>query len=127
MSGFNTHITKLHKLSKISRLFCSVCKLSMISTEQEFKQHCRLCEKSSNVKVSKHSVTCEICQKTCPNLQSFSVHMMFHKSTDTKSAPKTKWQRRMKKGVFICETCGKEFEYSRYLSHHIKRLHRLIN
>lgn len=123
MIRYNQHIIHLHKLPKLSRLFCKICKLSMVATDQEYKSHLRKCEINSNNLASTHSIKCEVCLKVCPNIQSYSIHKLFHKP----DAPKKKWSdRKDKKGMFICETCGKEFEYQRYLRHHITRLHRLV-
>lgn len=123
MNGFNVHITNLHKLPKLSRLFCSVCMLSMISTEQEYKEHRRMCEKTSDSKFNKQSVACELCNKVCPNLQSFNIHMMFHKPDDVK---KSKKKYEGQKGEFVCDQCGKTFIYGRYLAKHKKQTHRLV-
>lgn len=122
MSGYNQHIVHLHKLPKLNRIYCKICKLSMIATEQEYRSHLRKCEINSNNLSSTHSVKCEVCHKVCPNIQSYSIHMLFHKPGDVKKEPS---QKKDAKGTFICETCGKDFQYQRYLAHHIKRLHRL--
>ena len=61
--------------------------------------------------------------------------MMFHTTgnktfnvddeEDDPTKPKSKWKKR-KRGIFICETCGKEFATKRYLSDHVKRLHTVV-
>lgn len=120
LSGFNAHITKVHKLPKMSRLYCSSCRFSSVTTEEDFKEHCRLCEKSAEKEIYETSVTCETCGKHCPTMKSYSVHVMFHKISEPYTPPK-KWVK--KRGVFMCESCGKEFATNRYLVDHVKRLH----
>lgn len=132
LSGFNSHITKLHKLPKIKRQYCSYCKLSKSTTEEEFKEHNKKCEKNakSHVEVP---VKCESCGKVCPTSRAFAIHMMFHttgnksfnvdvEEPDPSDSNKVKYKKR-ERGIFICETCGKEFATKRYLSDHTRRVH----
>lgn len=131
LSGFNTHITKLHKLPGITRHFCKFCKLSKTTTNEEFQEHYRKCEINAE-KVLDSPMTCEWCSKECPNMKSYEVHMMFHTggttlytqrasgSSVTKVIPSFKQKP---KGLYICETCGKDFAVARNLSRHIVRLH----
>jgi Zinc finger, C2H2 type len=135
LNGFNSHITKLHKLPKIKRQYCSFCKLSKPTTDEEFKEHSKKCEKNAKLNVD-IPVTCEMCSKVCQSQKSLAIHMMFH-TTGNKSfnyddelpldpsdpnAAKLKSKQRQK-GIFICETCGKEFSTKRYLSDHTRRVH----
>lgn len=126
LSGFNSHIRKLHKLPKLARYFCKFCKLSKTTTEEEFNAHCRKCEAIA-IKALDNPVTCETCGKVCLNPKAFAIHMMFHKtgnkSFDEDSSAKVTKFKKLTKGIFICETCGKEFATSHYLSSHVKRVH----
>lgn len=129
LSGFNSHIRKLHKLPKLARYFCRFCKLSKTTTEEEYNVHCGKCEAIA-IKALDNPVTCEVCSKVCPNPKAFAIHMMFHKTGNKSfdvdsSAPVTKFKK-LTKGIFICETCGKEFSTSRYLADHVKRIHTVV-
>lgn len=121
LSGFNAHITKLHKLPKITRMYCAICRFSQVTNEEDFKEHSRQCEKTMGKKIDDSAITCETCGKFCPTAKSFSIHLMFHKITQP-FQPQPKWKK-AKRGVFICESCGKEFATPRYLKDHVKRLH----
>jgi uncharacterized Zn-finger protein len=77
-------------------------------------------------------VTCETCGKICPTSRAFAIHMMFHttgnKSFNYDDAPHPSDSQKIKykktqRGIFICETCGKEFATKRYLSDHTRRVH----
>ncbi|CRL07926.1 CLUMA_CG021004, isoform A [Clunio marinus] len=122
ISGFNQHIQHLHKLPKLSRFFCASCKVSMVRTEEDFKKHLRECENNVISSASCQPITCEICGKLCPSQKSFAVHLLFHKNGETYTPPK-KWKPK-KKGIFMCDSCGKSFEYARNLREHIQRMHK---
>lgn len=78
LSGYNTHVVKVHGLLKTSKHFCPICKNVVMSTENQFKMHCRQCNKESEKKDSDNPIECEVCQKRCPNLKSYTVHKLFH-------------------------------------------------
>lgn len=120
LSGFNSHITKLHKLPKMSRNYCRTCRLSSVSSQEDFKNHCHTCETNA-VKSIETSITCEECGKVCPTRKSYTIHVMFHKTTEPFPKPK-KWYKK-KRGVFMCDVCGKEFATARYLKDHVRRIH----
>ena len=56
------HIVSLHRLPKMQWLHCEFCKLTRVTTEDEFKEHRVECEKKS-IPVNDPPVTCEICEK----------------------------------------------------------------
>ena len=78
------------------------------------------------------AITCESCGKVCPTSRAFAIHMMFHTTgnksfnvddePDPSDSKKVKYKKRQR-GIFICETCGKEFATKRYLSDHTRRVH----
>jgi hypothetical protein len=124
MSCYNQHITKIHKLPKVSRFYCSLCKFSMIETEEVFKEHRRKCESSSLRKIINNAIECKVCGKVCPNFQAYKIHIMFHKSEVTTAESKTKEQKEAKRRIFICDSCGREFAEQRYLREHTQRVHK---
>lgn len=122
MSGYNIHITNIHKMPKISRMFCSLCNFSMVTNSEGYKEHRRGCENRSIKKNVNNAVECKDCGKVCSNFQSYKIHSMFHQSSVTANGAKKKTSAG-KPGKYICDTCGREFTDVRYLRDHTKRMH----
>jgi hypothetical protein len=127
VTGFNTHLKKIHRLRVFKKLFCRYCKLSKVTTQEEFKEHTAKCEAVA-IKAIDNPVTCELCEKICPNPKAFAIHMIFHKTgrSSFNEDLKKNNNRKLNKGVFICETCGKVFSTQRYLSDHTRCVHRVV-
>jgi hypothetical protein len=109
MCGYNIHITNIHKMSKVSRLLCTLCNFSRVTNIEDFDEHRRNCEKRSIKKIVNNAIECKECGKVCPNFQSFKIHSMFHQSTITANGTKKKKTKKQKGGKIICDTCGREF------------------
>lgn len=121
MGGFVTHSVKMHKLPRVHRKMCKVCKLSWVVTDDDFLDHSKKCKKDDEKAESK-TIDCQLCGKRCKNIKAYTVHQMFHDQDPT--YPKTAEQlKEMKLGTFICETCGDEFHTRNILSSHIRRKH----
>jgi hypothetical protein len=76
-SGYNQHIVRIHGHVKQSKHFCPFCKQVLHTSENQFKIHCKQCSKELISKEQK-VIRCEVCQKECKNLKSYTVHKMFH-------------------------------------------------
>lgn len=103
LSGYNTHVVKVHGLLKTSKHFCPICKNVIMSTEYQFKLHCRQCNKESERKVSDNPIECEICKKRCPNLKSYTVHKLFHDTRNLVGLTEKGGVGFGTKGPVICE------------------------
>lgn len=117
--GYNMHITRIHKLAKISRQFCNVCKLSWITSNEGLQQHIRTCEARSEKKAAKRSVKCRVCGKTCRNTKALSVHLKFHNPEELNLTQTTVKKRKLENKTYFCEYCGKGFANSTYLKNHV--------
>lgn len=78
LSGYNTHVVKVHGILKTSKHYCAMCKNVIMSTDNQFKQHRRQCNRDSEKKNADRPIECEVCKKKCPNLKSYLVHKLFH-------------------------------------------------
>lgn len=103
LSGYNTHVVKVHGLLKTSKHFCPICKNVIMSTENQFKLHCRQCNKESQKKDSDYPIECEICKKKCPNLKSYTVHKLFHDNRNLIGMSEKGSLALYPKGPVICE------------------------
>lgn len=104
LSGYNTHVVKVHGLLKTSKHFCPICKNVIMSTENQFKLHCRQCNKESEKKDSDNPIECEVCKKKCPNLRSYTVHKLFHDTRNLIVSVGDKGNSGLySKGPVICE------------------------
>lgn len=103
LSGYNTHVVKVHGLLKTSKHFCPICKNVVMSTDNQFKLHCRQCNKDSEKKNSDNPIECEICKKRCPNLKSYTVHKLFHDTRNLVGAGEKGISGMFAKGPVICE------------------------
>lgn len=101
LSGYNTHVVKVHSLLKTSKNFCPICKNVIMATENQFKLHRRKCVKESEKNDSETPIECEICTKLCPNLKSYTVHKLFHDSK--KLIGNERGGLNLSKGPLICE------------------------
>jgi THAP domain len=101
LSGYNTHVVKVHSLLKTSKNFCPICKNVIMATENQFKLHRRKCVKDSEKNDSETPIECEICKKLCPNLKSYTVHKLFHDSK--KLIGNERGGLNLSKGPLICE------------------------
>lgn len=121
MGGYVTHITKMHKMPRVQRKFCKVCKLSWVASEDEFADHSKKCSKDIEKSIDK-SIECQICGKICKNIKAYTIHQMFHDKDPT--YPKSKEEMKLSKiGCFICENCGEEYKTKNQLSQHIRAKH----
>jgi hypothetical protein len=129
---------------KTTKHFCPICKNVIMSTESNFKQHYRQCNKESEKKDSDNPIACEICNKKLPNLKSYMVHKLFHDSRNLIGASENASSKVYSKAPVICEVsrgmksttfhennvsssqqlCGKEFTNSQGLRTHKKNVHR---
>lgn len=103
LSGYNTHVVKVHGLLKTTKHFCPYCKNVIMTTENQFKAHCRQCNKDLERKDTENPIVCEICMKKCPNLKSYTVHKMFHDSRNLIGTAKSNNNLSTQKGPVICE------------------------
>lgn len=109
LSGYNTHVVKVHGLLKTSKHYCPICKSVTMSTENQFKLHCRQCNKESEKKDSDHPIECEICKKKCQNLKSYTVHKLFHDTRNLIGASSDKSSSLYSKGPVICEVISWDY------------------
>lgn len=115
---------KMHKLPKVKRKFCNVCKLSWTVSEMDFLEHRKKCSKDDAKAALEKTIECQKCGKICKNIKAYTVHQMFHKQDPT--YPKTAEQlKNSKAGVFICETCGESHKTRNQLRQHIRRKHEI--
>lgn len=112
LSGYNTHVVKVHGLLKTARHFCPICRNVVMATENTFKQHFRQCNKDSERKDSDNPIECEVCKKKCPNLKSYTVHKLFHDSRNLIGLTEKKNASLGTKGPVICEVSPASGEIS---------------
>lgn len=133
MSGYNSHIVRVHKLPRITRQVCKICKMSMVTTDENFKKHSQKCDKTFANRINKRTVECVICKKLYLNQQMLSVHMLFHNASKeeidaeidkSKSIDAMKRKTIPSDGSCICEHCGRTFAKPSYLRDHVRRVHR---
>lgn len=113
LSGYNTHVVKVHGLLKTARHFCPICRNVVMATENTFKQHYRQCNKDSERKDSDNPIECEVCKKKCPNLKSYTVHKLFHDSRNLIGLSEKKNASLGTKGPVICEVSSASDDNSR--------------
>lgn len=115
---------KMHKLPKVKRKYCNVCKLSWTVSDKDFMDHRKKCSKNDEKAALEKTIECQKCGKICKNIKAYTVHQMFHKQDP--SYPKTAEQlKNSKSGIFICETCGEAHKTRNQLRQHIRRKHEI--
>jgi len=114
--GYNMHLQRRHKMPKISRHLCPVCKTHYQMNGSQFDEHCKKC--SDQNKYKEQSIQCDKCKKILNSLHSFTAHKMFHDSEDltkindlSHKGTKKKRNNNTKKDSVkdICDLCGKIF------------------
>lgn len=86
----------------------------MIATEGEFEAHSVECATKIQKSDSQKRVKCAVCTRQFSNQRCLSVHMLSHKDGDVQNSS------------WVCETCGKEFPFKKYLNEHLQRMHRFL-
>lgn len=64
VQAYNSHLSHVHGSLPIAKHYCPICKTVILSTRNQFKQHCRICNKQS----SNQAIECEICHKVTFNI-----------------------------------------------------------
>ena len=124
LGAYVSHTIKMHKLPKVKRKFCKVCKLSWTVSDENFVEHRKKCFKDDEKAALEKTIECQKCGKVCKNIKAYTVHQMFHKQDPT--YPKTAEQlKNSKAGVFICENCGEKHKTRNQLRQHIRRKHEI--